>query len=130
MYRPKTLKEVADFINDGIGHSLAVKEFIDELRCQIAAGNDINLMIMDEPAMTEHPVHDVFLAGLAELVAAHISSPTPAWTEDKSRFLDEPVYIGGKHSRAMMIEETPVAMSRRGFFCGDMDLQKSLDRSW
>lgn len=128
--RPKTLKEVADFINSGIPQAMAVKMFIDELRRGIAAGNNINLMIMDEPDMTADAVSNVFIAGLAELVAAHIASPVPAWAEDKSRFLGEPVYIGGKHSREMMIEGTPMAISRRGYYCGDIDLQKSLDRSW
>lgn len=120
--RPKTLKEVNDLIMSGISISLAVKGFVDEP--SKVTDDDVALsMVAEEPVLTGNTTVDAILGGLAEMIADSVSMPVAAWCFSKSRFLTEPAYKGGKHSRELMIESTPLAMSRRNYYSGEILLR-------
>ncbi|BBO99499.1 hypothetical protein SFSGTM_02080 [Sulfuriferula nivalis] len=113
-------------IMSGVSISMAMKEFIDEL--SKVTDDDVALaMVTDEPKLTGDATTDAVLGGFAELIADNASRQAPAWCFSRLRFLTEPVYTGGKRSRELMIETTPLAMSRRGYYCGDILLRNFKD---
>jgi hypothetical protein len=62
-------------------------------------------------------VKDVYLAALAKHLAREAGFDVPAWTEEPSRFLDEPFFSGGPESlKAILLAESPPAFRRRLMF--------------
>ena len=123
--RPVSLAHVAMWTNDGRWFTNNMKEFVDHM---CTTTSDRQLLIEDEPALINvedgvGAIYNVYLAGVAETIAERYSLPCPAWTNEPSRFLLEPVHFGGKHSREMFTEETPLCMSRRNLFCGSVRLR-------
>jgi hypothetical protein len=63
------------------------------------------------------PVHDAYLAALAEHLALESRLAVPAWTENADRFLAFPFFAGGLESlRAIELAESPLAFRRRLIF--------------
>ena len=122
--RPKSLAHVAEWTIDGRWFVGNMKEFVDHM---CTTTSDRRLLIEDEPALLSvdgmDAIYNVYLAGVAEIITERYGLPCPAWTSKPSRFLPEPVYFGGKHSRGMIIDETPPCMSRRNLFCGSVRLE-------
>jgi hypothetical protein len=118
--KPKSLSAVAEMASTC--HEMYpsyIKEFLDSLRAAPdgAAGD----MIQDEPQLF-NPVFDAHIAGLAEYIAFVRKTKTPQWAELPSRFLVNPVFFGGRHSRDLVIATTTFSMRRRNLFCGEVDL--------
>lgn len=112
-----TLSQVASFVLRGSDYASHVKEFLDA----IAFYKNYAEAVEDEPALLGG-MYDAHLAGIAEHLAFLHGFECPAWTEGESRFLTEPIFSGGKHSREYMIETTSPSMRRRNIFCGELDL--------
>jgi hypothetical protein len=120
-----TLSEIAEYVCDGDDYAASVKEFIDAL----TVNKNYSEAIKDEPKLTGNPTFDAHLAGLAEHIAFLLKVDCPSWTESKSRFLSNPVFFGGKHSRKIIIETTPNSMSRRNIFCGNTKVSSIRQRA-
>lgn len=116
--RPSTLFEVATQIIGGKEFNFAIKEFLDEIKFRKSKFIDLASTYRDEPATIGDPVQDVFLAGLAEMIAGE--SSVPEWAMKSNRFLAEPAFLGGKYSRHLVIQYTPIAMRNRLLFCGEI----------
>lgn len=109
--RPTTLKEVAD--SKEIDASL--REFCDSF--YLAAQEDRQSMISDEPSLTGNKNHDAYIAAAAEHLARQYKLAVPAWTKDKSRFLRHPYFpIGLESLKAQMIKESPPSFRTRLIF--------------
>lgn len=99
---------------------MSMKEFIDEVRYRRTTDvESIAAMCEVEPKLTGMPLYDAFIAGVSELL---LGESAPTWAQDDMRFLAEPVFFGGKHSRAFAIQHTPIAMRKRLLFCGDIGI--------
>ena len=108
-----TLQVTAQRLIDGTTSQIALKEHIDEWNRTFDAR-----LFEAEPPQTGQPHLDAWLAAMAEYEAAAIRQACPSWANSPDRFLSEPVHFGGTRSRAILIEETPSAWSRRGLFPG------------
>lgn len=101
-----------------------VKEFVDQL-CH--PKNDPAerkaMLIEEEPVILPDPWRNVFLAGIAEMIAQEAGIPVPEWANQPIRFLDSPLIFGGsKSSQQLAIAATPHAFARRNLFCGEVRL--------
>lgn len=108
-----TLQVTALRLIAGTASQIALKEHIDEWNHTFDA-----CLFEAEPPLTGQPDMDAWLAAIAEYEAAAYGQACPSWANSPSRFLTEPVHFGGPRSRAILIEETPAAWSRRGLFPG------------
>ena len=108
-----TLQITAQRLSAGTTSQIALKEHIDEWNRTFDAR-----LFEAEPPLTGKLELDAWLAAIAEYEAAAIGQACPSWANSPGRFLSEPVHFGGPRSRAILIEETPVAWSRRGLFPG------------
>lgn len=115
--RPKTLHAVSLHILAGIPLPSAVKEFIDEFQYAPAES-----MVLREPDLTGDPVSDAFLGGLAEYIGFRLQIPVPEWALQPSRFLEKPIFMGGRYSHSYMLVKTPFSFRRRNLFCGEVSL--------
>lgn len=75
-------------------------------------------MIDPPPLWMDDAISRAHLAGMAEHLATRFCLPCPEWCEGPEFFLRQPVILGGRHSRDMLISETPAAWRRRLLFCG------------
>jgi|GEM_PF-4659130 len=115
--RPQTLFAVAVASKSDLGNYPSfVKEFLDESRLP---GFDYAAAIAECPPILGG-IYDAHLAGLAEYIAFAKKIDNPKWVNDKSRFLPEPVFFGGRHSRGIMLATTAFSMRRRNLFCGEI----------
>lgn len=121
LQRPDSLHEIAIRTQCAIENYPAhVKEFMDELhKARPETRFD---RIREAPALTGNAVFDAHLAGLAEQIAATYGVSRPVWIEEPSRFLSEPVFFGGRHTRALMLATTSACMRRRNLFCGIVEV--------
>lgn len=122
--RPHTLADVARLSSGNDNYPSYMKEFLDEFRNTRKSGDGMDILdcISEEPQMTGSPVSDVHLAGMAEYIASLYFLPCPAWADGAGRTLAEPVFFGGRHSRAMLLATTTFSMRRRNLFCGKVEL--------
>lgn len=120
--RPESLHEVAHRILLGADKSSAIKEFMDEFRYRKRLGVEIGSMIKQEPELTGNALADAYLAGLAESISLDAGVQVPKWVDAPARFLADHVVIGGRHSRASMLVETPASMRKRRLYCGEVTL--------
>lgn len=118
MQLPHSLAQVASMSKAGYAFTSGVKEFIGFLQ----PIEDPTAAIQEEP-VDVGPVENVYLAGLAEYIAATAGIPCPAWASDSSRFLPEPTFFGGRFTRGMIIATTSFSMRRRNLFCGAVSLK-------
>ncbi len=78
--------------------------------------------IQTEPGLIKDQIHNTHIAGLAEYIAFINEARAPEWTNDQARFLKDPVFFGGKHSRGHILAKTTFSMRRRNLFCGEIIL--------
>lgn len=108
-----TLAVTAQRLGDGTIPQIALKEHIDEWN------RSFNPRLFEqEPPQTGQPHLDAWLASIAEYEATAIGQACPAWANEASRFLSEPIYFGGPRSRDFLASETPEAFAKRGLFPG------------
>ena len=124
---PATICQVAQNVRLGADYTAMLKELGDAvIRGALAAGMRAGDAVVpisssvyrDMPPLLEHDIHRVHLAGYAEHLAHLSGQASPVWAEAPEFFFQEPVYLGGPHSREQLLVETPAAFRRRLLFCG------------
>src|SRR5579872_4010377 len=117
MNRPHTLAEVARRSNAGEQEfSAALREFLDEFYGAVRAGAAAGLIAAEPEPIGEAQQH-AFLGAVGEHLARRWNLPIPAWTEDRSRFLQRPYFTTPLEGlKAMLLVESPLAFRRRLIF--------------
>lgn len=108
-----TLEVTAKRIIEGIDPQFAIKEHIDEWNRTFDPA-----LYAEEPPLTGLSHVDAWLAGAAEYEAFTIDLACPEWAGASTRFLSEPLYIGGRNAQVVALTETPFAFRRRLAFTG------------
>ncbi len=121
-YRPMTLVELGRYLT-GQDENLRwrlVAEFLEEYRWEPADGRF--RLLVDEPEPTGNERWDVFLAALAEHVAARDGRAGPLWCESRRlhRFWFP---FNTRAARADAIVHAPAAFRRRGLFVSERELE-------
>ncbi len=125
--RPRSLAEVAHRNLAGDPFDPLVREFLDGFYLSGLAEREKRLYAEPEKL---GPIHDAFLAAVAEHLSLRHRLPTPEWTEEPHRFLHEPHFAGGLESlKAILLAESPLAFRRRGLFVSRDALSRPRDRA-
>ncbi len=91
-----------------------LREFLDGFYMASAAGR--SCAIEDLPDLID-PVHDAYLAAVAEHLARRSRMTPLAWTDDHGFELTRPYFAGGLESlKAILTAESPTAFRRRLLF--------------
>lgn len=122
-YRPMTLVELAAYLADAADDSLRwryIAEFLEEYRHEPP---DVRRRLLDvEPPGTGDGHWDVFLAALAEHLAARDHRGAPPWTRSRTlrRFWFP---FNDRGARVDAIVHAPAAFRRRGVFVARQELE-------
>ena len=98
---------------------LATPHYVSDFRHELLISGVSPSSFESAPVLTGSAAVDAYLAGVAETLAHKLNVPPPAWVEEPERFLSVPVYFGGPSVRDEIVNETPVAWSRRNLLVGD-----------
>lgn len=105
---------------DESGRWRLVAEFLEEYGWELAPGRLV--LLDDEPAGTGDERWDVFLAALAEHLAARDGRSAAAWTESRSlRRLWFP--FNSRAARVDAVVHAPAAFRRRGVYVAAQELE-------
>ena len=86
-----------------------------ERRSQLVAGG---------PPSTGDRRYDALLGALVEHLCARFGLPSPAWTEEPGRFLEEWWFVSGlRNLHATALVQSPISFARRGVFICDGALE-------
>lgn len=123
--RPESLVEVVDAGRSSIWMPLA--EFMDEFYMRHGLLDDQQAMIDDEPALTDDPVVDGFIAAVAEHLALRWGLETPRWTGHPQRLGPDLPYfhIDSPATRGQYLIESPYPFKRRNIFINREPLQRA-----
>jgi hypothetical protein len=112
--RPRTLHEVARRVAAGEqAFDPAVNEFLDAFY----VGAATRQASIAEPPDPLDPLHDAYLAAVAEHLAQSYGLDVPAWAEHRGLDLMQPFFAGGLESlKALLLVESPTAFRRRMLF--------------
>ena len=105
-------------ISVGTMVEIAVKEHIDAWNKAFDIG-----LYQEEPALTGLPYVDAWLAGAAHYEAYLLEKECPFWATEPVRFLNKPLFIGGKYARMLAIEETPFPWRIRRLYSGKSNIR-------
>lgn len=123
--RPGSLRAVAERTLAGGRYDPLLREFLDDFYVVDDAAREAALAA--EPA-TLSPVHDAYLAAVAEHLALRFRLTVPSWTEEPSRFLPAPFFAGGMEGlKALLLAESPLAFRRRLIFVSADALSRPRD---
>jgi len=112
--RPGSLKEVSLRAKSGAAFDPALREFLDEF---YAADRRRRLAALAPEPVRLSPIHDAYLAAVAEHLSLEYSLEVPGWSEDPGRVLDRPFFAGGMEGlKALLLVESPLAFRRRNIF--------------
>ena len=122
-YRPMTVAELADELRpltDDRDRWRMVAEFLEEYRHE---PDDVRIaLLVDEPRSTGDGHWDVFLAALAEHVAARDGRGAPEWTDQ--RILETFWFpFNSRGARADALVHSPPSFRRRGIFVAPQELE-------
>jgi hypothetical protein len=122
VYEPMTVARLGTLLTgaaDSVRWRL-VAEFLEEYRWEPAESR--RSLLEDEPARTGDEHWDVFLAALAEHVAARDGRDGPAWAGSRSlrRFWFP---FKGRAARVDAVVHAPAAFRRRGVFVARQELE-------
>lgn len=115
MARPESIWEIAERPCSRKGRfDAAVREFLDAWQAMTSKTRKAAIAMAPRAIA---PVHDAYLAALAEHLALSGRLSVPEWTEEPGRFLSEPFFAGGLESlKATLLVESPLAFRRRLIF--------------
>jgi hypothetical protein len=121
-YQPMTLVQLGVLLSTGDDSRRwrLIAEFLEEYRWEPA---DVRQSLLaDEPAGTDDERWDVFLAGLAEHLAARDGRGAPSWVEGRSlrRFWFP---FNTAAARVDAVIHAPAAFRRRGVFVSPQELE-------
>jgi hypothetical protein len=123
--RPRTLEAVARETQAGSSFDPLLREFLDEF--YVADREQRQTAIASEPPRIT-PVHDAYLAAVAEHLALRFRLSIPDWTEREDRFLENPFFAGGLEGlKALLLVESPLAFRRRQIFVSRDALSRPRD---
>jgi hypothetical protein len=125
--RPAALDVVALRTLGGEPFDPLLREFLDEFyswnsetRARAIAG---------APALIA-PIHDAYLAAVAEHLALRFGLLVPQWVEEPHRFLAKPFFAGGlENLKAILLVESPLAFRRRQIFVSANALSRPRERA-
>lgn len=121
--RPARLAEVAERAAEGFDARL--REFLDVFYVGDTPTRIASLAAEPTPLA---PVHDAYLAAVAEHLARRFELPIPDWVEGQGRFLSTPFFAGGLESlKATLIAESPSSFRRRLIFVSANALSRPRD---
>lgn len=122
-YQPMTVADLGRFLegaDDDFHRWRLIAEFLEEYRWE-PPGSRLTLLD-DEPSSTGDERWDVFLAALAEHVAARDGRAGPSWAESRSlRQFWFP--FDTRAARVDAIVHAPVSFRRRGIFIAPQELE-------
>lgn len=122
MYRPLTLARLGHLLSgaDESRRWRLVAEFLEEYRWELVPAR--LALLGEEPAGTGDEHWDVFLAALAEHLAARDGRSAPAWAESRSlRRLWFP--FNTPAARVDAVVHAPAAFRRRGVYVAAQELE-------
>ncbi len=124
MHRPDTLAGVAVAAKDGNDRMrIALAGFLDGFYVRVA---DRQGMIDVAPAITADRFVDAYLGAIGEHLARRWELRVPAWTDDRRRVLDKPVFAGGlEPMKALLLAQSPLAFRRRMIFVEHEPLRRA-----
>ena len=112
--RPASLEEVAVRTLEGEPFDPLLREFLDEF---YVGDSDMRARAIAVAPTRIAPIHDAYLAAVAEHLALKFGLPVPQWTEEPHRFLTQPFFAGGlENLKAILLVESPLAFRRRLIF--------------
>jgi hypothetical protein len=122
VYKPMTLARLGSLLTgaDDSARWRLVAEFLEEYRWE--AGESRAGLLEEEPASTGDEHWNVFLAALAEHVAARDGRDGPVWAGSRSlrRFWFP---FNGRAARVDAVVHAPAAFRRRGVFVARQELE-------
>ena len=123
---PKTLRELAPYVQETYGWAPAARAFLDIFYSAVQDARQA--MIVDEPLLTKHVYFDAYVAGMAEYLASAYGLAVPVWSwNTHDRFLRKPVFpCKLEQMKAYLLASTPSAFRRRLIFTGDNPLYRPL----
>jgi hypothetical protein len=125
--RPQSLTEVASRTLGGEPFDPLLREFLDSFYGQGTDGKASAIAPAPAPIA---PLHDAYLAAVAEHLARRFNLAIPLWTEEPSRFLTKPFFAGGFESlKATLLVESPLAFRRRQIFVSANALSRAREHA-
>lgn len=116
--RPRSLREVALWGKEMGDIDAFLREFLDEFYVEKDAAKRTE-MLLDEPALSDNPKSNAYLAAVAEHLSFRYLLTVPEWVLQPERFLHRPFFPGGLESlKATFLVESPTAFRRRMIFVG------------
>jgi hypothetical protein len=112
--RPRFLKDVAALTKSGLRFDPALREFLDEFYVADAA---LRASALEDEPIWLSPIHDAYLAAVAEHLALSYGLDIPAWTQSPRRVLERPFFAGGLEGlKPLLLVESPLAFRKRNIF--------------
>jgi len=125
--RPAALDVVAVRALGGEPFDPLLREFLDEF---YGGSLDTRARAIAAAPARIAPIHDAYLAAVAEHLALRFGLPVPQWVEEPDRFLAKPFFAGGLESlKAILLVESPLAFRRRQIFVSANALSRAREHS-
>jgi hypothetical protein len=110
------LADVARRRSSGEELSPLLREFLDEFYEAVKRGAAATLIAEPPEPLADLREH-ALLGGIGEHLARRWSLPIPEWTNDRSRFLQEPYFTSEAEGfKALLLAQSPLAFRRRLIF--------------
>lgn len=115
--RPSQLSEVASRVLAGDDFALELADFLHEFTAQPR----LEMLAAEPPLLRDQAglagFEDAYLAAVAAQCALNHGWPAPQWTQHPQRVLPHPWFsMPGRHMRALLLQESPVAFRARNLF--------------
>jgi hypothetical protein len=125
--RPAALELVAVRTLGGEPFDPLLREFLDEF---YVGNSDMKARAIVGAPTRIDPIHDAYLAAVAEHLALRFGLSVPQWVEEPSRFLTKPFFAGGlENLKAILLVESPLAFRRRQIFVSANALSRPRERA-
>jgi len=126
--RPQSLSDVAARTLGGEPFDPLLREFLDTFYA-LSDADRMAASLARAPASLD-PIHDAYLAAVAEHLALRFGVASPQWSEEPSRFLTKPFFAGGFESlKATLLVESPLAFRRRLIFVSANALSRASEHA-
>lgn len=114
--RPGTLRQVLQLAEDAGGLRVPLAEFLDEFYMDADPESRL-ARLLEAPARSSDQVREAFFGGIAEHLCRRWGlGPAPEWSDESSRFLNHPFFMGPERMKPILLAESPSAFRRRFIF--------------